>query len=599
MAEENSSSQRANLKEIFDKYQDNSGCESCEDNQDSQASAYCVDCKELICSECEAAHKRIRTTRNHEIIQLQHAQADAQHCLIHPDNPTDTYCEACNEIICSGCIKSSTHKNHNYDTIENIFPKNKKEIIAALEPVEKQLKHVNQTLDTIEARKKEITKHGTKLQAEIVEEIEEQKKLLDQLKEKRMNELKKTIKQKIENLEDQQEKATKAQERLLTCLKKVKDDIKTVENVVKKKGVLQFIAKSEDEFDPDSTKPVIKWTIELNKKKEKLEAACQSLLAVIDTASISIENSHVIGIVPEVAITGETKIIEFQAMTQLNTVYNGVAKVQASLIHVKNNKATMCDVTPTENGRYLINVKIDKRGKHEIHLTVNGVTVSGSPFCIAVMPSLLSLTKPIKTVSDVNYVRAVAINSKEHTIVVEGGGNRISVLDGDGRKIRTFGTEGTQKGEFNAYGLTVDKDDYIYALDYSKHCIHKFSPQGMLLASSGSCGKGEMQFKYAYSIVYNPNDDYLYVADSYNNRIQVLTTSLKHVRSLGENSSIFAKFNIPMGVALDSENNMYIADYNDNSIKVFNQDGQYLRSFAYKANGKKLNGPWAYRYRQQ
>ncbi len=593
MAEQNNSI-RVNLKEIRDKYQENSKCGSCEDNQDYQASAFCVHCDEMICSECVAAHKQIRATRNHEIIELQQkAQTNTymHHCLIHPGNTTNAYCEACDEMICSECI--ATHNNHKHDTIENIFPQNKKEIVAALEPVKQQLNHVTQTLDTIEMRMKDIEKHGTRLQTEIVEEIDEQKQQLDQLKEKRVKELKNTIKQKIETLKTQQEKAQTVQKRLSTCLEKIDNEIKKVEPVVRKKEMIKFIRRSKDQPITTDAKSMIEWSIELNKEKEQLEAACQNFLAVIDTASISIDNSHIIGDIPKSTLNGETRILVFQAKTQLNTAHEGKAKVEATLVHAKNSEATTCDVIPTENGRYLINVQPEKRGKHELHLTVNGATVNDSPFSIPVMPSLQSLTKPIKTVSGINKVRAVAINSKGHTIVVEGGGNCISVLNEDGRKTHTFGTQGTKRGQFDAYGLTVDKHDYIYVLDYSNHCIHKFSPQGVLLTSSGSKGKGQMQFNYAYCIIYNPRDGFLYVADSYNHRIQVLTTDLKYVRSLGQHSSVRAEFNVPMGVALDSANNMYITDYNNDSIKVFTANGQYLRSFAHKADGKKLYNPWA------
>ena len=38
---------------------------------------------------------------------------------------------------------------------------------------------------------------------------------------------------------------------------------------------------------------------------------------------------------------------------------------------------------------------------------------------------------------------------------------------------------------------------------------------------------------------------------------------------------------------------MYVADQDNHCVKVLTTEGQYRRAFAQKANGEKLNGPWA------
>ncbi|HSF50887.1 MAG TPA: NHL repeat-containing protein [Nitrososphaeraceae archaeon] len=62
--------------------------------------------------------------------------------------------------------------------------------------------------------------------------------------------------------------------------------------------------------------------------------------------------------------------------------------------------------------------------------------------------------------------------------------------------------------------------------------------------------------------------DNLYVADTYNNRIQKIQPD-GNITSIGEQGSELGEFYLPYGIALDSKDNLYVADTKNNRIQKF------------------------------
>lgn len=82
----------------------------------------------------------------------------------------------------------------------------------------------------------------------------------------------------------------------------------------------------------------------------------------------------------------------------------------------------------------------------------------------------------------------------------------------------------------------------------------------------------------------------IYVADSKNNRIVVFSNEGRYLQQFGEfgiakpsaGSAVTWKpgrLNYPTGVATDSDGDVYVADFNNDSISVFDDKGTFLRRF--------------------
>ena len=581
-------------------------CGNCEDGR---ATGYCRDCSEFVCDECQAAHKRFKSMKNHQIVTVVELQAQATNlippkkvipnCPIHSENALKIYCETCSALICMDCT-IRLHRDHNYDLLADVFHKHKEELVSSLKPVKQKLHTVQQALKAFDTRAKEINDQRATLEAHIHKEIDQLHQLLDQRRAQLVGELDMLTQQKLKSLAAQRDQVEITQVKLTSCLEYAEGGLQTgtgSEVLAMKAPVLKRIEQISVEFDPDTIQPETEADLRLTTdNKPHLPQDCLEFLAITDKNSFSLENSHTTGdrLILIGATTQKQKTVVFHAKTKQNKEYKDKLNLKAELEHIKSKDRVQCEVVKQQNGQHKINYRPVKRGKHELHLTVDGNPVRGSPFPIAVTPSAQSLNKPVRIVQGLDRPRGTAINSKGQMIVVEGDGTCVSVLTPEGEKIRTFGTQGSGNEQLSgAWGVTVDKDDNIYVPDYNNSQIQKFSPEGEFVAAVGCYGSNQLQFNRPVGIVYNHRDNNLYVADQCNHRIQVLTTDLKYVRSFGTQGSGNGQFQNPLDIAFDDANNLYVTEWRNHRVQVLTTEGQFLRTFSQKANGQRLNSPWA------
>ncbi len=74
-------------------------------------------------------------------------------------------------------------------------------------------------------------------------------------------------------------------------------------------------------------------------------------------------------------------------------------------------------------------------------------------------------------------------------------------------------------------------------------------------------------------------DGNLYVADTWNNRIEIFDADGKLINIFGKAGDGPADFSRPKGVAIDSDGHIWVADGMQDRVKVFNKEGQLLISF--------------------
>ena len=83
------------------------------------------------------------------------------------------------------------------------------------------------------------------------------------------------------------------------------------------------------------------------------------------------------------------------------------------------------------------------------------------------------------------------------------------------------------------------------------------------------------------------------MCDRDNCRIQALTTDLDFVTCFGEKGNKYGQFQCPSSIAVDDLNCVYVADYYNNRVQVFTADGQFQRMFSKKLGEEALTEPYA------
>lgn len=116
----------------------------------------------------------------------------------------------------------------------------------------------------------------------------------------------------------------------------------------------------------------------------------------------------------------------------------------------------------------------------------------------------------------------VAIDRSNQLYCADYGASRIFVFSKTGNLLRSFGSKGNGPGQFNVpRSVAVDKNDKIYVLDSLNHRIQVFGPTGNLFYIFGGRGSEPGKFIGPSDISIDPENNFLYVADKGNQRIQV------------------------------------------------------------------------------
>ncbi|NUM46392.1 MAG: SMP-30/gluconolactonase/LRE family protein, partial [Anaerolineales bacterium] len=151
-----------------------------------------------------------------------------------------------------------------------------------------------------------------------------------------------------------------------------------------------------------------------------------------------------------------------------------------------------------------------------------------------------------------------------------------------------FGSPGTAPGQFNhPRNLTVAPDGTIFVADADNHRIQHLNPDGSVIATwgtyadvlQGSAPPGTMN--QPWDVALSPDGKFLYVADTWNHRIQKYTVEGEFVTMWG----VFGQaetpdaFWGPRDVTVDANGNVYVTDTGNKRIVVFTDAGVVLGEF--------------------
>jgi len=168
--------------------------------------------------------------------------------------------------------------------------------------------------------------------------------------------------------------------------------------------------------------------------------------------------------------------------------------------------------------------------------------------------------------------------------LIEGG--VVSPWAGDGTCGSLDGTPAT--AQFcQPRGVDVDSAGTIYVADYHNHAIRMIKGQDVsTLAGDGNDGfldgpAGQARFSWPIAVVVDQNGT-VYVADHGNHRIRTIsvdpagnatvsTLAGDGTPGLANGPANAARFDYPTGLAVDGSGNVYVADTNNNVVRVIRQ----------------------------
>ena len=193
---------------------------------------------------------------------------------------------------------------------------------------------------------------------------------------------------------------------------------------------------------------------------------------------------------------------------------------------------------------------------------------------------------------ELGEVAGVAVDSHNHVFIFHRGDEKsiLCVEAGTGALVHSFGG-----GMFkNAHGLAVDQEDNVWVTDTQRHQVFKFSHDGALLMTVGEegvSGDDESHFNQPTDVVVTRQGDF-FVSDGYgNSRIVKFDARGEFLFAKGTKGSRPRQFDLPHGIAIDSQGRIYVADRSNMRIQVFDTNGNFVREWKSEQLGE-VGRPW-------
>ena len=171
-----------------------SKCSLCNKNQNElkdKIFSYCIKCETIICFDCIGKHLKINEINHHGLNKECIIKSNEKNikCLLHPKEKNLAFCLKCNKHICKECMRSKKHMNH---TKINII-----EVLAT-----EEIKNIlNDIINIYRERIKQLNKGKEKTEAEILKVKKDDKKIQEQRKKNKMEEIQKELKKELEENE--------------------------------------------------------------------------------------------------------------------------------------------------------------------------------------------------------------------------------------------------------------------------------------------------------------------------------------------------------------------------------------------------------------
>ena len=221
---------------------------------------------------------------------------------------------------------------------------------------------------------------------------------------------------------------------------------------------------------------------------------------------------------------------------------------------------------------------------------------------------------------ELNYPSCITIHYKTGNIyMAEFGNNRVQVFRYNGEYVFMFSEKMN-----SPKGICISQNR-VFVTQFHGNCINMYEQEGKLIKSVGSEGNGEAQFKYPLGLDVSDRTNNIYVCDSLNHRVQILTEELKYHSVLGidllksprdvkvTRDRVFVlacndpcmfvfnsdhvltnrlitrgvgkQANTPFYFDIDREHNIIMSDYRNHCVYIFNQEGEQIHKFGKQGQG--------------
>ena len=493
-------------------------------------------------------------------------------CNIHHD-PLKVYCDTCEEVICRDCTVTKQHRNHDYNLITESYPKHHQQIEANLTTVKKKVADNNTALTNLITREKEVTKQGEDVKKEIHTQAQLITNIVQQSERQLVQQVDTAVQQKIQLLMKQREEAETVLNQLKGCEEFVEQSMKvrSQQQILREKqSLVQVMATVNQDVNPVVYQPIEAANVIFIRSQTLVDIhkGIGEIKSKTFGKSVVIKNAYYVD---------KKATVTLKLQTHDDSPFSiPLSLISCILSSASDSQLIPCDMNEIQTGIYEISFTPQARGKYQLIVKLGGVDITGSPFTLPVVRSPEKIGKPVNIISGLVTPVGVAVTQNEEIIVVESRDYCVTILNKEGKKLRSLG-KGKTKYTLNFQtpcGVAISHDGHILATDL--HQIRKLTFEGDCVASfgGGSYGFDNFYLNWPEGIAVHPTTGQIFLADAANNRIQVFSNDLTYLNSFGQRHKSMFKF--PSDVTFDNEGYLYVVDRDHSRIIKLTSTGQYI-----------------------
>jgi DNA-binding beta-propeller fold protein YncE len=198
------------------------------------------------------------------------------------------------------------------------------------------------------------------------------------------------------------------------------------------------------------------------------------------------------------------------------------------------------------------------------------------------------------------------LDNDENVYITDEWHHAVIVFNSDGELLNTWGEQGEREGQLNGpSGLTFDAEDNIWIVNSLNSRVQRFTKEGRYLGAFGKKGSGEGELDMPWGITIDNEGD-IYVADWNNHRVQKFSPDGSHLLTFGSGkrmgvshdggtpySHVFQShiavkprdLNHPTGVAVDGDGDVYVADWMNERVVIFDAKANPMATLRGEASG--------------
>ena len=403
----------------------------------------------------------------------------------------ELYCETCGETICYKCaIKEGKHHNHEYKELSKAFEKYIIEISASLEPMAEKLIITESALVELDLRCEEVSDQQAEIESEMNSTFKHLQEVLEERRVSLISQLHQMAGSKFKNLTSQRDQLETTQAQLNSCVEVMRGVLKMesrgdllAQCLTMRTALVKQVKELTATVQQNSFQPNAEADMAFTASSE-IATVFQNYGKISALSSPDPLKCYATGKGIVAAVVGETATALLQAIDfRGQPCEEPILSIECELVSELTGTRTRGSVERRGQSQYEISYQPTIKGRHKLHIKVEGQHIRASPFSVSTKSPVEKIGTPICTF-DIAKPWGIAINRQGELIVTEIDNNCVSIFTATGEKLRSFGVQGLDNGQFvSPNRVAVDNTNNIYVVDCDNHRVQKFTAKGHFLTS--------------------------------------------------------------------------------------------------------------------